>query len=82
MTLMPGWIDTHVHIANHFDRGSGRMHSNASPAETREEATMFLVENAYNVLMSGFTTVQSPGAEIDKYLRDAVAAAAFRARAC
>jgi imidazolonepropionase-like amidohydrolase len=73
MTLMPGWIDTHVHIANHFDRGTGRMHSNASPPETREEAAMFLVENAYNVLMSGFTTVQSPGAEIDKYLRDAVA---------
>ena len=31
---------------------------------------MYLVENAYNVLLSGFTTVQSPGAEIDKYLRD------------
>jgi imidazolonepropionase-like amidohydrolase len=73
MTLMPGWIDTHVHIANHFDRGTGRLHSGASTPDTKEEATMFLVENAYNVLMSGFTTVQSPGAEIDKYLRDWVA---------
>lgn len=70
MTLMPGWIDTHVHIANHFDRGTGRVHSAQSKPETREEASMYLVENAYNVLMSGFTTVQSPGAEIDKYLRD------------
>jgi imidazolonepropionase-like amidohydrolase len=70
MTLMPGWIDTHVHIASHFDRDTGRMHSAQSKPETREEATMYLVENAYNVLMSGFTTVQSPGAEIDKYLRE------------
>jgi len=70
MTLMPGWIDTHVHIANHFDRGTGRAHSAQSKPETREEASMYLVENAYNVLMSGFTTVQSPGSEIDKYLRD------------
>ncbi|HUR32828.1 MAG TPA: amidohydrolase family protein [Vicinamibacterales bacterium] len=69
MTLMPGWIDTHVHIANHFDRVTGRMHSDQSKPETPEEATMYLMENAYNVLMSGFTTVQSPGAPIDKYLR-------------
>ena len=69
VTVMPGWIDTHAHIANHFDRGTGRLHSNQSPPETKEEQTMYLVENAYNILMSGFTTVQSPGAEIDRYLR-------------
>ena len=69
LTVMPGWIDTHAHIANHFDRGTGRLHSNQSPPETKEEETMYLAENAYNILMSGFTTVQSPGAEIDKYLR-------------
>jgi imidazolonepropionase-like amidohydrolase len=76
MTLMPGWIDTHVHIANHFERGTGRAHSNETK-ETQEEATMYLVENAYNVLLSGFTTVQSPGAEIDKYLRTWVAEGRF-----
>ena len=69
VTVMPGWIDTHAHIANHFDRGTGRLHSNQSAPETNEEQTMYLVENAYNILMSGFTTVQSPGSEIDKYLR-------------
>ena len=69
VTVMPGWIDTHAHIASHFDRGSGRLHSNQSPPETKEEQTMYLMENAYNILMSGFTTVQSPGAEIDRYLR-------------
>lgn len=68
-TLTPGWIDTHVHIANHFDRDTGRMHSAQSKPETPQEATMYLVQNANNVLMSGFTTVQSPGAEIDQYLR-------------
>jgi imidazolonepropionase-like amidohydrolase len=72
MTLMPGWIDTHVHIASHFDRGTGRMHSAASKPDTAEEAMLFLIENAYNVLLSGFTTVQSPGAEIDTYLREGV----------
>ena len=69
VTVMPGWIDTHAHIASHFDRATGRLHSNQSPPETIEEQTMYLVENAYNILMSGFTTVQSPGSEIDKYLR-------------
>jgi imidazolonepropionase-like amidohydrolase len=69
VTVMPGWIDTHAHIASHFDRGTGRLHSNQSPPETKEEQTMYLMENAYNILMSGFTTVQSPGAEIDRYLR-------------
>ena len=69
VTVMPGWIDTHAHIANHFDRATGRLHSNQSAPETKEEQTMYLMENAYNILMSGFTTVQSPGAEIDKYLR-------------
>jgi imidazolonepropionase-like amidohydrolase len=69
VTVMPGWIDTHAHIASHFDRATGRLHSNQSPPETKEEQTLYLVENAYNILMSGFTTVQSPGAEIDRYLR-------------
>ena len=64
------------HIANHFDRDTGRLHSGESKPETNEEQTMYLLENAYNVLMSGFTTIQSPGAEIDRYLRDAVAHAA------
>src|SRR5215203_4006702 len=72
-TLMPGWIDTHVHIGNHFDRDTSRMHSNQSQPETPELASMYLMENAYNVLMSGFTTIQSPGSEIDRYLRDTVA---------
>ena len=71
LTIMPGWIETHAHIASHFDRGSGRIHSEAeSRSETIDQAMLYTMENAYRILMSGFTTVQSPGAEIDKNLRD------------
>jgi cytosine/adenosine deaminase-related metal-dependent hydrolase len=24
LTVMPGWIDTHTHVATHFDRKTGR----------------------------------------------------------
>ena len=33
------------------------------------------MENAYNTFMAGFTTIQSPGAELDKDLRDWIAEA-------
>jgi imidazolonepropionase-like amidohydrolase len=68
LTVMPGWIETHAHIAAHFDRETGR--AQAAKGETKEQATLYLMENAYQTLMAGFTTVQSPGAAIDKYLRD------------
>jgi imidazolonepropionase-like amidohydrolase len=70
LTVMPGWIDGHTHIASHFDRESGRAMSPES--ETLEKATLYLMENSYATLMAGFTTVQSPGAAIDKDLRDFV----------
>jgi imidazolonepropionase-like amidohydrolase len=71
LTIMPGWIETHAHIASHFDRDTGRIHNDAeSGSETVDQAMLYTMENAYRILMSGFTTVQSPGAEIDKNLRD------------
>ena len=73
VTVMPGWIDTHAHIASHFDRGTGRAHSPQARDETPQQAMLYAVENAYNILTSGFTTVQSPGAELDKDLRDWIA---------
>ena len=36
---------------------------------------LYMVENAYNLLMAGFTTVQSVGEGRDKDLRDAIARA-------
>jgi imidazolonepropionase-like amidohydrolase len=68
-TVMPGWIDTHTHIVDHFDRVTGRLHTAADP-ETLEQTTLYTMENAYRTFMAGFTTIQSPGAEVDKDLRD------------
>ena len=67
-TVTPGWIDTHSHIAFHFDnnnRSSGR-------EEPPSQAAWHIVENAVMTLNSGFTTIQSPGAMQDKDLRDAI----------
>jgi imidazolonepropionase-like amidohydrolase len=68
-TLLPGFIDTHVHIGWHFG-ADGRY---ASGPEPPEQAALYGAENAYVTLMAGFTTVQSVGAPGDKALRDAIA---------
>ena len=69
LTLLPGFIDTHVHIGWHFGP-DGRYVAGREPAE---EAALYGAENAYVTLMAGFTTVQSVGAASDKPLRDAIA---------
>src|SRR5262245_31121104 len=71
LTVMPGWIDTHAHIVQHFNRKTGKTPQQGE--ETPAEAAMYAAENAYLTLMGGFTTVQSPGAMLDKELRDAIA---------
>jgi imidazolonepropionase-like amidohydrolase len=68
-TVMPGLIDTHTHIADHFNRSNGRLHTAADP-ETLEQATLYAYENAYKTFMAGFTTLQSPGNPVDKDIRD------------
>lgn len=68
LTLLPGFIDTHVHIGWHFD-ANGRYHSGPEPPE---QAALYGAENAYVTLMAGFTTVQSVGALSDKPVRDAI----------
>jgi imidazolonepropionase-like amidohydrolase len=68
LTLMPGFIDTHVHIGWHFD-AKGRYQNGPEPPE---QAALYGAENAYVTLMAGFTTVQSVGAMSDKPLRDAI----------
>jgi imidazolonepropionase-like amidohydrolase len=69
LTLLPGFIDTHVHIGWHFGP-DGRYVAGREPAD---EAALYGAENAYVTLMAGFTTVQSVGAASDKPLRDAIA---------
>ena len=68
LTLMPGWIDTHVHIGWHFNREGRADTTKESPQEFAINAS----GNAYATLMAGFTTVQSLGASIDADLRDAI----------
>lgn len=68
-TLLPGFIDTHVHIDWHFN-AEGRYHTGPEPAE---QNALYAAENAYATLMAGFTTVQSVGSLRDKPLREALA---------
>lgn len=72
-TLMPGFIDVHVHIGWHFGKDGRYQPRDDSPAD----AAMFGAENMYTTLMAGFTTVQSLGAASDKPLREAVARGIF-----
>ena len=67
-TVLPGWIDAHVHLDSHFDK-SGRIATEQEPAE---EAALGMASNAWASLMGGFTTVQSVGALSEKPLRDAI----------
>jgi imidazolonepropionase-like amidohydrolase len=71
LTVMPGWIDTHSHIIQHFDL-KGQLPTRDS--ETPEQRMLGAVGSAYQTLLGGFTTVQSPGAPMDKDLRDWIAA--------
>jgi imidazolonepropionase-like amidohydrolase len=67
-TVLPGWIDTHVHLDSHFDR-TGHI---ATRAEAAGEAALGMANNAWLTLMAGFTTVQSVGASSDASLRDMI----------
>src|SRR5438128_11778526 len=68
LTLMPGWIDAHVHITWSF----GRDGKNAGPGETTQDAAYRAASNAWVTLMAGFTTVRSVGSPNDIPLRDAI----------
>jgi len=73
LTILPGLIDTHVHISYHFGQ-DGRA---SNRGETPAQEAYFTAENAYATLMAGFTTVQSVGAAADVPLREAIARGAL-----
>jgi imidazolonepropionase-like amidohydrolase len=75
-TVMPGWIDTHVHITWFFNK-DGRLESGPSRTSTAQEAWWAAVENVQATLMGGFTTVQSVGAQLDGQIRDLTASGAL-----
>ena len=69
LTVMPGWIDAHVHITWSFGK-DGR---NSGGGGTTVESAYAAAVNARMTLMAGFTTVQSVGSPADIPLRDAIA---------
>ena len=69
MTVLPGWIDAHVHVTWSFDKKG----KNAGPGVTTQEAAYSSASNVWLTLMAGFTTVQSIGSPLDIPLRDAIA---------
>jgi imidazolonepropionase-like amidohydrolase len=69
LTLLPGLIDTHVHLDTHFGK-DGRA---TSQGETPQQSILYETENAYVTLMAGFTTVQSIGSPLDVDVRAAIA---------
>jgi imidazolonepropionase-like amidohydrolase len=69
LTVLPGWIDAHVHLSWSF----GKDGKNAGPGATTLETGYSAASNAWLTLMAGFTTVQSVGAPADVSLRDAIA---------
>src|SRR5215470_16169780 len=68
LTVLPGWIDAHVHLAWSF----GKDGKNAGDEGTPQEAAYRVASNAWLTLMAGFTTVQSVGSPRDVPLRDAI----------
>ena len=74
-TLMPGLIDVHAHIVWYFN-AQGRYHT-SNDGETPVQGALAAAGNAFETLMSGVTTVQSPGSPEDKDLRDAIARGAI-----
>ncbi|MDT7604291.1 MAG: hypothetical protein QOF61_2288 [Acidobacteriota bacterium] len=69
LTVLPGWIDAHVHITWSFDKNG----KNAGAGETTQYAAYQSAANAWATLLAGFTTVQSVGSSTDVPLRDTIA---------
>ena len=69
LTVMPGWIDSHVHITWSF----GPDGKNAGPGASTPFAVKQAEANALATLLAGFTTIQSVGSPADIPIRDAIA---------
>jgi imidazolonepropionase-like amidohydrolase len=78
LTVMPGWIDVHVHPTWFFNKDNRLEQAGSRSAKsTPQQQALFTDANLYATLMGGFTTVQSVGAELDKDLRDMIASGAL-----
>src|ERR1700741_3852014 len=68
MTVLPGWIDAHVHLAFSFEKNG-----KAIAIDDPQEIALQTASNAWLTLMAGFTTVQSMGSPAEVHLRSASA---------
>ena len=66
LTVMPGWIDLHTHLASSFGK-DGKFGSEMTP----EESALQTAANAWATLQGGFTTIQTMSQCLA--LRDAIA---------
>jgi imidazolonepropionase-like amidohydrolase len=70
LTILPGLIDSHAHVAWYFD-AAGRLHT-ARDGDTPAMVATAMEDNALATLLGGVTTIQSPGDQRDQALRDAI----------
>jgi len=68
LTVMPGWIDTHVHLQWHMDANYKSVSGGVKP----EEMALYTAADAWMELEAGFTTVQSVGSTFDGPVRDVI----------
>ena len=77
LTVMPGWIDTHVHLEWHMDS------NNKSVASGKpEDSALYDAADAWMELQDGFTTVQSVGSAPDGPVRDRINQVCCLGRVC
>ncbi|HXS95798.1 MAG TPA: amidohydrolase family protein [Candidatus Limnocylindrales bacterium] len=69
LTVMPGWIDTHIHLNWHMDEHNKSVATSRDPADN----ALYAAGDAWLTLQGGFTTVQSVGAMVDGIVRDRIA---------
>ncbi len=67
-TVMPGWIDTHIHLNWHMDAN----HKSVSGGGNPQDMALYTEADAWMTLQGGFTTVQSVGNIADKPVRDRI----------
>ena len=68
VTVMPGWIDTHIHLNWHLDAQKKSVASGGKP----EEMALYTAADGWMTLQAGFTTVQSLGSAVDAAVRDRI----------
>src|SRR5260370_539903 len=72
LTVMPGWIDTHVHLGWYFNKENRLDQGGRGSKDTPQQSALYAEGNAYATLLGGFTTEQSLASAIDGDLRDMI----------